>query len=96
MQSVEIGDAVDAEHHGLAINDELPLPVLQRSLDDPGIALSPIKTVPGKQARPIAVAMDDHAIAVELDLVKPARPAGNLGSARREAGSNGGFGMSQR
>src|ERR1700745_3214502 len=31
MQRVEIGDAVNAEHHGLAVNDELPESILQRS-----------------------------------------------------------------
>jgi hypothetical protein len=36
MQRVEIGNAVNAEHHGLTVDDELLAPVLQRGLDDPG------------------------------------------------------------
>jgi hypothetical protein len=35
MQSVEIGDAVDAKDHRFAIDDELLVSVLQRGLDDP-------------------------------------------------------------
>jgi hypothetical protein len=35
VQGVEVGAAVDAEHHGLAVDDEMLLPVLQRGLDDP-------------------------------------------------------------
>ena len=29
MQRIEVGDAIDAEHHRLTINDELPMAVLQ-------------------------------------------------------------------
>ena len=36
VQRVKIGNAVDAEHHGFAIDDELLLPILQRGLSDPG------------------------------------------------------------
>jgi hypothetical protein len=35
MQVVEVGDAVNPEHHRLAVNHELPVPVLQRRLHDP-------------------------------------------------------------
>jgi hypothetical protein len=38
MEGVEVGDAVDAEDDGLAIDDELPVPIPQRALDDPGVA----------------------------------------------------------
>ena len=44
VQSVEIGNAVDAEHGGFAVDDELLVSVLQRGLDDPGIALAPVIT----------------------------------------------------
>ena len=37
MQRIEVGDAVDAQHHRLAIDDEPLLPVLERGLDDPRI-----------------------------------------------------------
>ena len=37
VQRAEIGDAVDAQHHRLAIDDEPLLPVLERGLDDPRI-----------------------------------------------------------
>jgi hypothetical protein len=38
MQRVEVGNAVNAKHHCLAINHELLEPVLQCRLDDPRIA----------------------------------------------------------
>jgi hypothetical protein len=44
MEHVEIGDAVDTEHHGLAVDDEM-LPALQRGFGDPGIALRPIAAI---------------------------------------------------
>ena len=37
VQRVEIGDAIDAEDHRLAVDNELLVSVLQRGLDDPGI-----------------------------------------------------------
>jgi hypothetical protein len=42
MQGVEVGVAVYVQHHGLAIDDEMPLPVLQCRFHDPGIALGPV------------------------------------------------------
>jgi hypothetical protein len=35
VQRVEIGDAINAQHYGLAVDNEPPPPVLQRSLDNP-------------------------------------------------------------
>jgi hypothetical protein len=35
VQGVEVRDAVDAQDHGLAIDNELLVPVLQRAFDDP-------------------------------------------------------------
>jgi Uncharacterized protein conserved in bacteria (DUF2213) len=40
--SAEIGDPVNAQNYGLAIEDELLMSVRQRGLDDPGITLRPI------------------------------------------------------
>jgi len=48
MQAVEIGAAVDAEQHGLAIDDELRLPDLPGGLD-PGIPAGPVMSAPGEQ-----------------------------------------------
>jgi hypothetical protein len=39
MQRIEVGDAVDAEHHGLAVDHELIVPVVQRRFDNPRIAV---------------------------------------------------------
>jgi hypothetical protein len=39
-QRVEIGDPVNSEDHGLAIDYEPLLTVLQRSLDNPGISMA--------------------------------------------------------
>ena len=58
-QGVEVGNAVDAEHHGLTIDDELLEPVLQRGLDDPREAAGPVGA-----AHAIAIALNDQAIAI--------------------------------
>ena len=61
MQGVQIGDAVNAENDGLAIDDELLVSVFQRRLDDPGIALRPIVAAVRDQTDAISVALDSQA-----------------------------------
>ena len=51
-----------------------------------GEAIRPVKAAPGEQAHALAVALDDQAVAVVLDLVKPVGAVRNLSSARRDAG----------
>jgi hypothetical protein len=55
VQRVEIRIAIDAENDGLAIDDELLLPVFQRGFNDPGIALGPVIAVASNQPYAIAV-----------------------------------------
>jgi hypothetical protein len=66
MQRVEIGDAVNAEHHGLTVNDELLVPVLQCRLDDPRISTASVIAALGDQAHAVVVALkrsaDSHHI----------------------------------
>jgi len=57
MQRVEIGMSVHAQDHGLAVNNELLVPVLQGGLHDPGIALRPIVSAARDQAHTIAVVL---------------------------------------
>jgi hypothetical protein len=85
MQLVEVGHAVDTEQHRFAIDHERAGAVLQRGLPDQGVALGPVVAVAGEQPYALALALDDQAIAVVLDLMEPLRPGGNLGSARRDA-----------
>ena len=49
MQGVEVGDAVHAEHHSLAIDDELALPDLPGGVDDPGKAPGLVQANTGRQ-----------------------------------------------
>jgi hypothetical protein len=69
MERVEIGDSVDAENDGLAVDDELLCPVLQRGLDDPGITLRPIVAAARDQPHAIAVALDAKTEAVIFHFV---------------------------
>jgi hypothetical protein len=45
MQGIPVGIAINAQDHGLTIDDEMPLPVLQRGIDDPQIPIGPDGTV---------------------------------------------------
>ena len=51
VQAIEIGNAVNAEHDGLAIDHELIMAIPQRAFDDPRIAAAPVVTVPGEEGR---------------------------------------------
>jgi hypothetical protein len=53
MRRIEIGDAVDAEDDGLAIEHEPLLPDLARGLGDPGISLGPVIAATGDQAHAV-------------------------------------------
>ena len=76
VQGVEIRYAIDAEHNGLAVDDELLLAVLQRCLDDPGKAAGPVVTAARDQPYVAAVALDPQAIAVIFYFVDPVGAVG--------------------
>ena len=67
MQRVEVGDAIDAEHDGLAVDDEAGLADLSRRLDNPRTAVGKIVAATGHQAHALAVALKPEAVAVVLD-----------------------------
>jgi hypothetical protein len=71
-QGVEIRDAIRPEHDGLAIEDELLVSVLQRGLDDPGIALRPVIATARDQTNVITVAVNKQSKAVVFYVVQPA------------------------
>jgi hypothetical protein len=73
MQAVEVGDTVDAEQHGFAINDEGVEPVTQRGFDNARVPAAPVVAVAGPQPHGLAVPLNDQAVAVMLDLMKPLR-----------------------
>src|SRR6516165_3351757 len=79
VQGIEVGDAVDAEHHSLTVDHELPVPVLQRRFDDPRIAVAPVVPAAGDQADAVAITLQAQPVAVVFDLVKPVRAGGDAG-----------------
>ena len=86
VQAVEVGDAVDAEQHRFAVDHERAVAVAQRGLDDAADSVAPVVAVAGEQPHALAVALDDQAVAVVLDFVKPFRPVGDFGATGRNAG----------
>jgi hypothetical protein len=85
MQGIEVGDAIDAEDDGLAVDHELLLPDLARGLGDPRVALGPVIAAARDQAYAIGVALQADAIAVVLDLVEPVSAGRDLGPGRGDA-----------
>jgi hypothetical protein len=71
MQAIEVGSAIGAEQHGLAVDHELLRPVLQRGFHDPQESFCPVVTVACEQAH--AVVLPDPATVV-FDLVNPVVP----------------------
>jgi hypothetical protein len=72
-----------APAHRLAVKRERLRAQLVRGRSDAGIAISPVKAAAGEQLHRLAVAADDQAVAVVLDLVHPA------GAGRRLGGKGG-------
>ena len=57
MQRVEIRPAIDGKDHRFAVDDKSALPVFQRGLNDPGIALGSIIAALGDQPHARAIAL---------------------------------------
>ena len=62
MQGIEIGDAVNTQDDGLAIEHKLRDAVLQGGFGDPGIALRPVVTAARKQADAVTVPVNPEAV----------------------------------
>jgi hypothetical protein len=60
-------------------------PVLERALDNPGIALRPVVTAARDQPHAVAVAFKAEAMAVILHFVEPVGAGRNAGRVGREA-----------
>jgi hypothetical protein len=71
MERIEVRDAVDAQDHGLAVEDEARLPDLAGGLHDPGIAAGPVMAVASEQTHAITVPLDAEAVAVLFHFVEP-------------------------
>jgi hypothetical protein len=69
VQRRKVGDTIDPEHHGFAVNDELLLPGPASAIDDPRITVRPVMAIPSEQPNPVAVPVNDHPIAVVFDLM---------------------------
>ena len=72
-ERIEIGNSVDPEHHGLAVEHEPFLADFEGRLDDPRITIGPVVAVPGDQAYAVAVALQPQPVAVIFDFVEPFR-----------------------
>jgi hypothetical protein len=64
--------------------------------DDPRIASGPVVAVLGEQSHALSLALDDQAVAVLLDLMKPFVAGRNLGSTLGKQGSNADLRMKNR
>ena len=96
VQAVEIGAAVDTKQHGFAIDHERAVAVAQVSLCDLRKPARPVVAVPRPKPHPLAVALDDQAVAVVLDFVDPFRAVGNLTALVGMQGSNAFLSMIDR
>jgi hypothetical protein len=85
VQEFNSGDAVDAEQLRFTMQDEGVGPAAQRGLDNARVPVAPVITVAGLQPYGLALPLNDQAVAIVFDLMKPLRPVGDLGSARRNA-----------
>jgi hypothetical protein len=76
MERIEIGDAVDAKHHRLAVEHEALLADHPSSLDDPRVSASPVVTVAGEQAHEITDPLYAEPVAVVFTSWSHSAPAG--------------------
>jgi hypothetical protein len=77
---LKVGDAVDAELHRFAVKHEGVGPVTQRGFHDAPVPAAPVVAVAASQRHGLALPLNNQAN------MKPLRPVGKLGPARRDAG----------
>ena len=70
MQGVKVGDTIDAQDHGLAVEHEPLLTDLTGRLNDPGIAVRPVVAASGDQVHAVAVALEAEAVTVIVYLME--------------------------
>jgi hypothetical protein len=75
---LKIGDPINAEHQGFAVDDEPFGAVLKRRLDDPRVPVGPVGAAARGQAHAVAVALQPKAIAVVLISCSQSGPVGTL------------------
>src|SRR5262252_4404908 len=66
MQRVEIGDPIDAEDHGFAVNHKLTDAVFQGGLTDPGEAPRPVIATAGDQPHAVAEVIKRYKALLDL------------------------------
>ena len=65
--------------------NDVPLDKVHRAFRNEGIAVAPVVAVAGEEAHALALALDDQAVAVVPDFVKPVRAGGHSGPSGRNA-----------
>ena len=78
VEGVEIGDAVDAEDHGFAIEDEVLVADLAGGLRDPRVTRGPVVAASGDQADAVPIALQSEAVAIVFYLWSQSGPAGTV------------------
>ena len=86
LQEIEIGRAVGAGDHDLAVEPARADAEVAHRIDEALQARRPVVAVAGEEAHVGAVDAGEQAIAVELDLVDPARAGGDLRHQRGQLG----------
>ena len=80
--------AIVAADHNLAVKSARPASQMVHGRGDARIAARPVEAVPGQQSHAGGITGGHEAEAVELDLMKPARPAGRTFGRGWEAGTD--------
>jgi hypothetical protein len=78
-QRIEVGDSVDTQDHGFAVEHETPLADFLGRLDDPRVSSGPVVAASGNQPHEVAAALDPKPVAVIFDFVKLVRGVGDAG-----------------
>jgi hypothetical protein len=59
VQTIEVGDPINAKQHGLAIEDKLLRSNATRCFDDERVVARPVVPVAGEQANAVMIPLDD-------------------------------------
>ena len=73
MEAGKVGDAIDAQQHGFAVDNKMVRFDPPGTFRDERITAAPVVSIAGPEAHALALPLNDQAVAVMLHSMQPIR-----------------------
>src|SRR3954466_7409943 len=86
MQTVKVRDSVRSDYNSFTVDDERAFAEPQGGLCNEWVSIRPVVATARQQTHALALALNNQAITIMLDLVNPIGPRRHFGAGCRDAG----------